>query len=81
MSKDANGNDNCLHEKQCPECGQSERIDIAALTIAHVLDDGTDHHTDMEYDSGSYAYCPKCHYEGNLLDFEKAYEKKHKKGL
>lgn len=68
---DRNGNDNCLEGIECPKCGEHDEIQVVATSVFSLLDNGTDHHTDVEYDSDAFVYCTnsECGHEGKLADF------------
>ena len=61
-------NTNCLENRQCPQCEQTERFKITATTVFELYDDGTGDHEDVEYDEESYARCPDCGWEGKWGD-------------
>jgi len=62
-------NKNCLEGLRCPECKQEDVLEIMGTTLFRVVDDGTDSHTDVEWDCNSYTRCPQCNFEGTLKDF------------
>jgi hypothetical protein len=65
-------NTNCLQGMCCPACGQADRFDIQAQSLFTMVDDGADHHADVEYDDGSYCECPACGHSGIVHDFREA---------
>ena len=62
-------NTNCLKNIKCPDCGNEDRLRIAAMAVFMVTDDGTDDYGDVEWGDDSYAECPECHRHGTLKDF------------
>ena len=62
-------NTNCLVNIKCPDCGNEDRLRIAATAVFTVTDDGTDDYGDVEWDDNSYAECAERHRHGTLKDF------------
>ena len=62
-------NDNCLAGLRCPDCLQEERLDIEGSSVFKVFDDGTDGHSDVEWDDDSFVHCPECGHDGTLAEF------------
>jgi len=65
----SNPNENCLEGRQCPECGSYGPFCIVVMGWATLYDDGTDEIRNVEYDDGSEAECPSCHYASRWSDF------------
>ncbi len=57
-------NTNCLENRACPKCGQTEHFDVVATSVFRLLDSGTDHHRDVEYGEDSATECPDCGWHG-----------------
>jgi hypothetical protein len=62
-------NTNCLHDIQCPACGNESRFKIVALVTADVRDDGAEFHGDAEWTDESPISCPECERSGKLGEF------------
>lgn len=67
-------NSNCLVGMRCPVCKSTGPFDIESNTMFRVYDDGTESHTDAEWDGNSATVCCKCHYFGNFLEFQFPYQ-------
>jgi hypothetical protein len=68
--KDANGNENCLHEIQCPACGnagKTHQIVISAMADFVLEDDGTDMESGPEWDETAPMSCG-CGYRGTYAN-------------
>jgi hypothetical protein len=77
--KDANGNENCLNELQCPACGnagEKHAIYISAMAEFTLEDDGTDPASGPDWDDTAPMSCG-CGYKGTHADWYAAYEKAH----
>ena len=61
---DRNGNENCLENYQCPNCGNHETLRIQCVTMVKMTDMGSEEHEDLEWDENSYMECPQCHHNG-----------------
>lgn len=74
-------NENCLKGICCPKCGHVEDFYITGQSTCHALDDGTEGHTDTEWDDKSSCRCGNsaCEFVGDLEDFLKLndIEKEH----
>lgn len=57
-------NTNCLEGCACPKCGQEDCFDVEATSTFRLIDNGTEYHTDVEYDDDSEASCPDCAWSG-----------------
>jgi hypothetical protein len=64
-------NRNCLDGLQCPECGNLEPLYIYATSEFEVWDNGTESHTDVEWDDDSGCHCRVCDFRGPIRDFRK----------
>lgn len=62
-------NSNCLENWCCPDCGNEEKFEVAAMSTFTITDDGTDEFGDVEYDGNSHATCPDCGKTGTVNDF------------
>ena len=62
-----------IWQMACPKCGSDEHIDITALIVVRLTEDGTDAdapvHRDHEWDENSPAHCEKCGMHGVAGDF------------
>lgn len=69
MSGPASDNWNC----QCPECGQTEQIDVAATVWVRLVGDGTDADLaqigDHDFDGDSPALCGHCGHSAPYAKF------------
>lgn len=54
---------------RCPECKQEDRLHIMGTSMFTLVDDGTEEHSDVEYDKDAFTRCPGCGHEGQLKDF------------
>lgn len=61
-------NNNCLEGRCCPECGQTNRFRVWALSEFVITDEGTSDFGDVEYDEDSCASCPECGWKGKWGD-------------
>jgi hypothetical protein len=66
-------NENCLKGVRCPKCGHTDDFYIVGQSTFHTLDDGTEGHTDVEWDDQSSCRCgnSNCEFVGDLADFQK----------
>lgn len=69
-------NTNCLENHACPTCRHNEEIIVYASMWVSLQDDGTDSYADstkncgdVDYTGLSDARCPKCGYEGKLMEW------------
>lgn len=57
----------------CPQCGDDQHIDVAALVWVRLCPDGTDadisHDGSHEWDDSSNAVCWHCGFTGKVRDF------------
>lgn len=65
-------NENCLKGVRCPKCGHTEDFYITGQSTFHTMDDGTEGHTDVEWDDKSSCRCGNsdCEFVGDLEDFQ-----------
>lgn len=63
-------NSNCLTGFRCPECGSEGPFSIEALSLFTVYDEGTDDHSDVQWDDNSYCQCVECCHSGTVLTFQ-----------
>lgn len=61
-------NTNCLEDRHCPQCLQTDRFKITATTVFELFDDGTGDHEDVEYDDNSPVHCPECNWTGRWCE-------------
>ena len=58
---------------QCPRCGSSNRIDVAATVFVRLCQDGTDvfaaANGDHEWTDTSAAHCGRCGHPGTVASF------------
>lgn len=66
---DKNGNDNCLENLACPECGEHESLMIQVTTWVEMQDRGSGDHEDLEWDDNSLIRCPSCYHEAAAKSF------------
>lgn len=59
-----NPNVNCLEGRRCPNCGNTDRIEVKALVWASMADDGIVDEDDHTFDDASPARCPECNFAG-----------------
>jgi hypothetical protein len=66
------GNTNGLARIKCPKCGYEEHFYITAESEFVVHDDGTDDHSDVEWDGMSWVRCGDgaCGHTGQLWEFQ-----------
>jgi hypothetical protein len=66
-------NENCLKGIRCPKCGHTDDFYIVGQSTFHTMDDGTEGHTDVEWDDDSSCRCGNsdCEFVGDLRDFQK----------
>jgi len=66
-------NENCLKGVRCPKCGHTDDFYIVGQSTFHTMDDGTEGHTDVEWDDNSSCRCGNsdCEFVGALEDFQK----------
>lgn len=61
---------------QCPNCGSSNRIDVAATVWVRLCPDGTDIYEadngDQEWTDSSSAHCGSCGHDGTVATFTDA---------
>jgi hypothetical protein len=62
-------NTNCLAGMRCPNCKSTGPFKISATALFTIGDDGTEDFGDVEYDGGSYCFCPACEHDGIVHDF------------
>lgn len=67
-------NMNCLEGIACPQCGNEDRMMIAARVVADVTDEGADvapsrYGNGFEWDDESHCRCPVCDRNGPLGAF------------
>lgn len=62
-------NINCLAGMRCPNCKSHGPFEIYACALFTVHDDGTDDYTDLEWNNGSFCFCPHCQHEGYVFSF------------
>jgi hypothetical protein len=62
-------NTNCLAGMQCPKCNSAGPFIIVARSEFTMFDDGSDGHTDIEWDSDSSCWCKECCFTGSVEDF------------
>lgn len=63
-------NKNCLEGYACPKCKQDTCLKISGTALFTVHDDGTEDHSDVEWEYHSFTLCPVCGFDGILGDFE-----------
>jgi len=65
-------NDGCIDHVKCPECGYEAHFYISAESEFTVSDDGTDDHSDVEWDAMSFVRCGDgaCNHDGRLWEFQ-----------
>lgn len=63
-------NSNCLTGFRCPECGSEGPFSIEALSLFTVYDEGTDDHSDVQWDDNSYCQCVMCGDSGKVRNFQ-----------
>lgn len=63
-------NTNCLAGIACPQCGQSDRFSILAQSAFLMTDEGSEEHSDIEWDDDSHICCPVCSQDGTVAEFQ-----------
>ena len=61
-------NTNCLEDRACPSCGQSDKLKVDVRTLMELTDEGTGYHGDTEYGDDAYCECPQCGWHGSWGD-------------
>lgn len=59
----------CIEGMRCPQCGNYEEFQIRASCSVMVGKDGTYDEQDMEWNKDSICFCPRCDYNGTVLEF------------
>ena len=62
-------NTNCLEGMACPVCGYEDNFLIQVTTWMNVYDDGTDDHTDVNWDATSPCECGECGHRETVYGF------------
>ena len=61
------------YNMQCPSCGMTAEIDVAATVWVRLCEDGTDiyesHNGDQEWTDNSAAHCASCGHTGTVASF------------
>ena len=65
-------NTNCLEGMKCPKCGSGGPFKIEATSIFTIYDDGTEDHSDVNYNGESFCQCygDDCDYESTVNGFK-----------
>lgn len=62
-------NKNCLEGYRCPKCKSEGPFRIVGTSEFTVWDDGTEDHSDVQWDDDSTCVCTQCDFGGTLGDF------------
>lgn len=62
-------NTNTLQGFRCPNCGQDERFNVAAIAVVTLIDNGIEDQSDTEWDDESEGTCPDCGHSARAGDF------------
>jgi len=63
-------NENCLQGIKCSKCGNEDQFSIQMTARIAITDDGTDSHTDTEWDGMSFIDCHECGHNGRVWEFQ-----------